>query len=418
MRLACFGLVDDAAGSVAGANYLVLRELVDRGVAVDFYAERQFVREPGGLDPKLLTYLGFERPGWVRRLPSSAFSTANWLLTPLVRRSWAQIFAPVASARNRVARYDALLSLGTAPAFSIPGVPTITWLQGPRHTESQALRRLRCQVRQYERLSYYLLLRAYYAPRQYLDRHQLDSSDLLICGSRWAQGELMQHEGKWGAVEALPYPIALDEFRPSERLGVDWDQPTIVCVGRLVPRKRLDLLLDAFPLVLREFPAARLKIVGSPGYASGQLALLERSRCRARIDYIPRLDRREITALLQKAAVAVQTSESENFGSAIAEAQACGAPVVVGPTNGTKDYIDSASSKVFAEYTPESVAAAVVAAIEAHRRAPEDTRDAARRSAERWFAPRSVVDALLAHVTSAKVATSHAGQPLPAGAHR
>ena len=34
-----------------------------------------------------------------------------------------------------------------------------------------------------------------------------------------------------------------------------------------------------------------------------------------------------------------QPSDEENFGSSVAEAQACGLPVIVGATNGNADYL-------------------------------------------------------------------------------
>lgn len=44
----------------------------------------------------------------------------------------------------------------------------------------------------------------------------------------------------------------------------------IACVSRLVPRKRIELLLQAFSLVAKEHPACRCLIVGS-GPAEEQL---------------------------------------------------------------------------------------------------------------------------------------------------
>ena len=39
--------------------------------------------------------------------------------------------------------------------------------------------------------------------------------------------------------------------------------------------------------------------------------------------------------------VLAQPSDEENFGSSVAEAQACGLPVIVGATNGNADYLCS-----------------------------------------------------------------------------
>ena len=196
-------------------------------------------------------------------------------------------------------------------------------------------------------------------------------------------------------ITALPYPVDLRRFVPPNKESVDWSQPEIVWLGRIVPRKRLDLLVDAMPSVATRFPGARLRVVGAPGFGAGELSSLQDPPAHDRITYERRVDRESVPALLQRAAVVVQTSESEDFGSVIAEAQACGVPVVVGPTNGTRDYIDEMST-VFDRYTPESVAEAIISTLETRRRAPDASRHSARESAERWFAPSTIADRVLA----------------------
>lgn len=49
MRIACYALVEQHAGSVASANYLILEELLRRGHQVDLFAKADFVRQPEGL---------------------------------------------------------------------------------------------------------------------------------------------------------------------------------------------------------------------------------------------------------------------------------------------------------------------------------------------------------------------------------
>jgi len=49
--------------------------------------------------------------------------------------------------------------------------------------------------------------------------------------------------------------------------------------------------------------------------------------------------REDVPALLARHDILVQPSEEEDFGSSVAEAQACGLPVIVGATNGNADYL-------------------------------------------------------------------------------
>jgi hypothetical protein len=43
MRIACTGFLSEQAGSMAAANALLLRTLVERGVEVDFFSKPSFV---------------------------------------------------------------------------------------------------------------------------------------------------------------------------------------------------------------------------------------------------------------------------------------------------------------------------------------------------------------------------------------
>jgi glycosyltransferase involved in cell wall biosynthesis len=59
------------------------------------------------------------------------------------------------------------------------------------------------------------------------------------------------------------------------------------------------------------------------------------------LERLERIDRSEVPALISRHDVLAQPSEEENFGSSVAEAQACGLPVIVGRTNGNADYLSA-----------------------------------------------------------------------------
>src|SRR5262245_62117365 len=120
MRLACYGWVDAEGGSVASANYLVLRELFGRRVAVDLYANEDHVSRPQGLDSNLFQYIGVKPPRPYRHVSPRVQRAVNWAFDPVVRRAWKRIYDPVVAERSRrVGGYDAVLSLGTPPAFDL-----------------------------------------------------------------------------------------------------------------------------------------------------------------------------------------------------------------------------------------------------------------------------------------------------------
>lgn len=397
-RLACYGWVAEHAGSVASAGYVVLAELLRRGVEVHLFAHRDHVPEPPGLRSDNFVYRGFDQPRWldlVDGLPGRATEAARRALFPLVAASWQRVFGPAALEEHRRSPYDAVLALHTTPVFAVPGAPVVTWLQGPYHTELEAFRRLRPQVIDAAGLPFYAGVASWYRYYAWALRHNVVASDRLIVPSEWARREMLEREGTDPPIEVLPYPVDLEAFRPEPAAEPDPERPVILSLGRLDPRKRLDLLLDAFGRVRESVPGARLLVVGAPGNVPGALAPLKGFAHDDAVEYRPQIPRERIPALLREATLLVQTSEHENFGSSVAEALSCGTTVVVGPSNGTADYVD-ASSRIFERYTPDAVARAVVDALAVRRSRPAEAGARARAAAERWFAAPKVADRLVA----------------------
>lgn len=105
----------------------------------------------------------------------------------------------------------------------------------------------------------------------------------------------------------------------------------VLFLGRLHPKKGCDLLLDAFAEVSGADPALHLVFAGpdQDGYAE-----LLRRRARqlgigARVSWTGMLQGDLKWAALQSAEVFALPSHQENFGVAVAEALACGTPVLL-----------------------------------------------------------------------------------------
>ncbi len=96
-----------------------------------------------------------------------------------------------------------------------------------------------------------------------------------------------------------------------------------------------------------------------------------------RLTWIQSPPREKVPELLHGQDVLAQPSDEENFGSSVAEAQACGLPVIVGTTNGNADYLCSRDIHL-SDDRPETFATALQ---EIARRRGEET-GASRRCAE------------------------------------
>ncbi len=121
-----------------------------------------------------------------------------------------------------------------------------------------------------------------------------------------------------------------DEASDSEagRLLNHFSGPALLHVGSTIPRKRIDVLLRVFAGVrARGDSELRLIRVGGP-LTVPQRELARELGVESLILELPFLDRKILAAIYRKATLVLQTSDAEGFGLPVAEAMACGTPVV------------------------------------------------------------------------------------------
>jgi glycosyltransferase involved in cell wall biosynthesis len=138
-------------------------------------------------------------------------------------------------------------------------------------------------------------------------------------------------------------------------------------LGRFVPRKRLDLFLDGLAFAIRSGCDVEAWVIGQSGFVPNYEKLIEEFPYPDRLWHRPSIPRAEVPMLLSTVDVMAQPSDEENFGSSVAEALACGLPVIVGKTNGTGDYICQRSVRL-EDDRPETFAGAIVKLAEDKRK--------------------------------------------------
>jgi glycosyltransferase involved in cell wall biosynthesis len=241
------------------------------------------------------------------------------------------------------------------------GTPAVLSYMGIPHRQALANRRLRLE----------LTLRAVRGASVVtaLSRHAAEAFE------RWLGVE---------DVRVIPPGVDLDAFSPGPgRASV----PTILCAADLAePRKRVGLLVEAFALVRAEHPDARL--------------VLSRPRRDVPLPAGPGIEVRDLdgrdalVAANREAWVAALPSVGEAFGLVLAEALACGTPVVAADREALPEVAgDPACGRLFAGDAPADVAGALLEALELHR--DPGTAAACRARATRWGTDR-MVDAYLA----------------------
>lgn len=128
--------------------------------------------------------------------------------------------------------------------------------------------------------------------------------------------------------EFAPLPHADGDLKAARFLGpLSSDSVVLLSVGSAIRRKRLDVLLRVFAGVRREFPKAILVRVGGE-FTAEQLRLVRELELGKSILVLPFVGRDVLASVYRRASVLLQTSEAEGFCIPVAEAMACGCPVV------------------------------------------------------------------------------------------
>jgi glycosyltransferase involved in cell wall biosynthesis len=150
-----------------------------------------------------------------------------------------------------------------------------------------------------------------------------------------------------GTRESLP---------PRGRFRAKWnvsaEEPLILFLARLIPRKGADILINAFARVCRE--SGRLVIAGpegEPGYRASLERRAKEAGVEARVLFTGPMFDEDKRALMADADLFVLPSRYENFANAPAEAMACGVPVIITKACGIRSLVEGQAGLVIAPET-------------------------------------------------------------------
>jgi len=193
-------------------------------------------------------------------------------------------------------------------------------------------------------------------------------------------GELRRAAGRPLDVVLVPPGVDTDRFLPlggPERrnarhgFGIPLDGPLVVHVGRLVPRKGADVLIEAVALLRSDHPDLTLAVAGG----GRDRARLERLalRCRAPVRFLGRVPDDRLPALYGCADVFAAPNrtrwaglEQEGFGIVFIEAAACGVPQVAGNSGGAPEAVAHGDTGLLVDRPedPAAVAGALAALLD------------------------------------------------------
>jgi glycosyltransferase involved in cell wall biosynthesis len=155
---------------------------------------------------------------------------------------------------------------------------------------------------------------------------ELALADHVVVASELAARSYLGGGFSPGRISVVPLGVDRERFRPGPGGAGGL---ALLFVGKLSETKGVDLLLSAWTDVSRERPGARLRLAGQGGWRA---ALPPGAELRRPV-------RDELIELYQQADLLVLPSRLDGFGLVVAEALACGTPVVVSDHVGAKDLV-------------------------------------------------------------------------------
>jgi glycosyltransferase involved in cell wall biosynthesis len=147
-------------------------------------------------------------------------------------------------------------------------------------------------------------------------------------------------------LEVIPMGIDLETRFINDTL-IQRNQNELLFVGRLVPKKGVNFLIDAFALLIIKYPTLKLKIVGFGPEESKLKAQAEKLNLQNSIEFLGALPQEKLPVLYQTASIFVapfvraENGDQEGLPVALMEAIGCGCPIVVGQVEGIEDLLGS-----------------------------------------------------------------------------
>jgi glycosyltransferase involved in cell wall biosynthesis len=215
-----------------------------------------------------------------------------------------------------------------------------------------------------------------------------DPVQLFLCPSRFLAGKITEAGVYPDRLRVLSNFVATSSVTPKARPGGE-----VVYVGRLSQEKGVDVLVEAMGRLGRH----RLDIVGD-GPERRRLEALAAAAAPGRVTFHGAVPKARVLDVVRAAAVAVMPSRChENQPMAVLEAFACGVPVVASHLGGLPELVEQDR---YGHTVPAEDPAALAAALERLLADPVGAfrvGQAARRHAERRFAPERHLEELERH---------------------
>ena len=207
-----------------------------------------------------------------------------------------------------------------------------------------------------------------------LKKHEIDrlqyyahNADRFVCVSELLQNAVKKQTEVTVPMDIIPNivsPMFFDQ-KPVVKSEKRKDEFVFICVGRLVPLKQFDIIIEQFIKNFSDKKNVILKIVGS---GSERMNLYNATDGKSRIWFTGELSLKDVAFAINSADALVSFSKYETFAAPVAEAWACGKPVILSNNSGIASYAQEEYGVVVPSDDPDQLGKAMLSMYENYDR--------------------------------------------------
>ena len=196
-----------------------------------------------------------------------------------------------------------------------------------------------------------------------------NNTDIVIAKTTAAKN-FMRNKG-YQQIKTIPVGINTNVFHPKNKkifrdnIGLTNDIPLILYVGSLIPRRNLDVLIEAMPIVVKHLENVMLILIGEGILEKSIKDKIRIMNLEKHIRLFPKILNKKLPYVYSSADVFVFLSKEEIFGMVLLESMSCGTPVISTQIPFAKDIIANNINGIILEnIEKETLAKHIIAIIE------------------------------------------------------
>jgi len=180
----------------------------------------------------------------------------------------------------------------------------------------------------------------------------IKKADVVIAISNYL-AEFVKRYSKKAPVYVVPNGVDLKKFKiqNSKFKNKIQNPEIIITISRLVKKNGVDILIKAFPVLLKNLGSnhlsPKLLIIGDGKERKKLEKLAQKLHIGDKIEFLGNVSPDEIPGYLSRADVFVRSSRSEGLGSAFLEAMAAGVPIIGTAVGGIPDFLKDGETGLF-----------------------------------------------------------------------